>query len=738
MTEQTSWFMRQRRRLARWMLRFQPDPPLGGINANGDKFIDDGLDYLLPIVVPDHWPDDKKREAVLSSMREYGWTELQIEAAIDKRRNAIDNAVKQLQEQIDKEADPAKKARLQEASAPFMDQFSSPNQWEKTIPAWPTQDPLREWDSAGPLGTTSTRREILMRTHLAMERNPIAKTAVHMTTLFAMGDGLTLKCYNPEVERVLEEFRTNPDNDIESAEKSFCDTLQVDGELFIRFYSDSNGQTIINPLKPWEIWWIETERGFPRRPISYHWYSLQTNFKPGDLQIVIEDIPADEVLHITINRFAYEQRGRPDLFAILPWLKAYKDWLENRARQNFWRGALLWWVKLIGGTPTQVTGKRAQYKQPPPPGSIVVTNEKEEWTAIENKVNAGDAADDGRQIKLMSAIGKGLPEYMLSDGQNANLASASAQQLPALRTFGEYQDIMVNQVWRPIYNHVIQHALDAGLLPLEVQEYDTDGDPIFDEPDDEIEDMETEGKPRKPAKKTPKMISVFDAFDLEAPELESDDPKTLAESLQVAVTNGWISNETATGRMGFDYMSEQKKIEREEKESATKAYQGAGNPPVMGELQAEPPVIVPDKEPEAEQESVRSEPLQEVDRIIKALEAVKPTIKVFANEGREEADGTLMTGLTRINEQLETMTRGLNEMQVNINVPAAQPVINIEPTPIVVNPPEVTVNMQPAQVNVEVPAPIVNVENKVETPDNKSVRVVRDKDGNIKQLIKEQ
>ncbi len=287
--------------------------------------------------------------------------------------------------------------------------------------------------------TTFTRREILMRTHMAIERNPIAKRAVHTVTLFSMGEGLTVTYYNKEVGAIVEAFRTNPENAVEKQEKALLDTLQVDGELFIRFYKgDGDGQTLINPLKPWEIWWIETERGFPKRPVSYHWYSLSTNYKPGDLQIIIEDIPSEDVLHVTINSLAYEQRGRPELFAALPWLKGYKDWLENRARQNFWRGALLWWVKLIGGQPAQVTAKRNQYKMPPPPGSIVVTNDKEEWTAIENKANANDVAEDGRQIKMMSAVNFGLPEYMLSDGQNANLASASAQQLPALRTFAEY------------------------------------------------------------------------------------------------------------------------------------------------------------------------------------------------------------------------------------------------------------------------------------------------------------
>jgi hypothetical protein len=705
MADNVSWFTRQRRKAARFLMRFAGDSAAGGFNSAAQSpMIDDGLDYLLPLIVPDYWPTEKKREAVLASMREHDYTDEQITQLIAQRDAAIEKTLADHREAIAREPDDAKRAHMQEASAPFMDQFSSPNVWERNIPAWPTQDPLREWDSAGPLGTTSTRREILMRTHMAMERNPIAKQAVHITTLFSMGDGLTLKCYNPEVEAVLEAFRKNPENAVEKQEKALMDTLQVDGELFIRFYDGRNGETLINPLKPWEVWWIETERGFPKRPVSYHWYSLSTNYTPGDLRILIEDIPAEEVLHIAINNLAYEQRGRPDLFAILPWLKGYKDWLENRARQNFWRGALLWWVKLIGGTAGQVAGKRSQYRQPPPPGSIVVTNEKEEWSMLDNKVSAGDAAEDGRQIKLMSAIGKGLPEYMLSDGQNANLASASAQQLPALRTFSEYQDIAVNQIWRPIYTHVLQHAIDAGLLPAVVQGHDGDGEPMFEEVEDE--GLEIGAKPRKgPAK----MIDTLEAFDLSAPELESDDPKTLADSLMIAVANGWASNETASGRAGYDYASEQKKIEREDKAAQLKAYQGGAA--VMGQP-------LPDGEADEPQ---TAEP---------AREAARPVIEVDMPQAPAQI--------------------------INVHVPQQlPPTINIDRTPVINNVTvtpstvanEVTVQPAPVQNTINVPeaaAPVVNVTNEVQPspapnvtneitvqPATLTSSVKRDKAGNI-------
>ena len=230
----------------------------------------------------------------------------------------------------------------------------------------------------------------------------------------------------------------------------------------------------------------------------------------------------------------------------MPWRKAYKDWLENRARQNHWRSVFLWDVSLKDATPQQVASKRAQYKQPPSPGSLTIHNDKEVWEPKENKSNANDVSEDGRQIKLMAAVGAELPEYMLSDGENANKATSNAQQLPALRKFTDFQDIMIYQTWRPVYDTVLKNAVAAGVLPEEVEEQDADGKPITDEIG------------------LTKMLKVCDAYEVLGPEIESDDPKTLSEALTTYNGLGIISKETTASRAGFDYRKELKNIRREQ------------------------------------------------------------------------------------------------------------------------------------------------------------------------------
>lgn len=501
-----SFFDKLRRRLAT-LIALLNSEPAGGIVPPAYE-IDDGVDYGVPTVVPDNLTEEAR-------------------------------------------ADHIKKIR--EASADFHFQFDKNYTGTNTPYNQLTADPLREWDF-------QTRREILSRTHMAHERNPLAKSAVGITTMFAVGNGMSITYRNSQVEKIIESFRTNPENSIEDYEKEFCADLQVDGELFIHFYDDGLGNTTIVPRPPFHIDWVQTDVNFKKRVIAYHMNAQLTNGANANFETrtVYEDIPAEQVLHVAINKHSYEVRGRPELFVILPWLKAYKDWLENRARQNHWRGAMLWDVTLEGATPQQVSAKRGQYKQPPSPGSLVIHNEKEKWSAVSNDIKAGDAAEDGRHIKLMTAIGMKLPEYMLGDGANSNLASSKSQQTPALKKFSDFQDIMVNKLWVPIYDRVIENAIKAGVLPEMVEEEDADGEPILD------------------ADGLPKMIRAVDAYDVSAPELESDDPKNLADALAVAASQGWLSQEGAATQMGYDYYIEQKKIKREQQAAKMATMQGAG------------------------------------------------------------------------------------------------------------------------------------------------------------------
>ena len=362
------------------------------------------------------------------------------------------------------------------------------------------------------------------------------------------------------------------------------------------------------PQRPWELYWIKTAMGNFRRPLSYRFqrYSTQGDDPTSQVENKFEDVPANEILHVAINHHGYELRGRPDLYRILPWLRADTEFLQNRARQNYWRGALLWLVRVLNGSTSQVAAVAARWSRPPTAGSVAVESGNVEVEPLVNPSGAGDAAEDGRQIKLRNIIGMRMAEYMFADGHNANLASATAQQLPALTRFEAYQTIMIERVWYPLFKLALQTAIDAGVLPQEVEEQTSDGQPVTDQQSPEL-------KPQKPDPKTgmpkplamqpdkmmpppptdpmtgepmpagtpapPKMIDTLCAFDVTYGDIDYNDIQELANALNIAVTNEWVSNETASVKMGFDYAIEQKKIQSEKLKTQADIASGLTPPP---------------------------------------------------------------------------------------------------------------------------------------------------------------
>lgn len=390
---------------------------------------------------------------------------------------------------------------------------------------------LREW-------TWPERFDVLERCHQAWERNPLARAGVEWTNHFVVGAGGQIHFRAAEIRDIVNEFREDPTNDIAGAERESCTGLQVDGEVLYRFYSNRQGRTTIVPIRPWHIHWINTDKGNYKDKVSYHYVYTIYRSDPGASDFGIEDVPAKDMVHATINKYPYELRGRPDLFSILPWLKAHRDFLEERARLNR-RKTIYYTLTVKNATPGQVSATQAKFKVPPAPGSIIVMNENMKLESVESHINAEQALEDGRQIKLMAISGMLLPEFYFADGANSTLASATAQSLPALRKFSDYQDILQKQVWIPIYQKVIQNAVDAGRIPEILDEIDENGKP------------------------TKNKIRAIDAFSYEYPEIKEKDPLNLAKAFQIYGMMGLVSRATMSAKAGFDPVKEQEKIKLE-------------------------------------------------------------------------------------------------------------------------------------------------------------------------------
>ena len=396
------------------------------------------------------------------------------------------------------------------------------------------ENPLEEWN-------WTTRYYIAEQVHALYHRSPDARAVDHIAN-FAVGEGFQLLTYNPAVEDALQEFIDHPFNALREYETQAAIDLLIDGELILQWLPPQAGipPTVV-PVRPWELVTIEHELGNPRAIVSYVFYRDETtDSEYGVSRFRKETLPADEITFVKINSHAYETRGRSELYAVIPWIKARKEWLENRARVNHWLSILLWRVKVDTTNQKAFEAVKQRWQSPPKPNSISVENSMVDVEPISASPRAGEVKDDGHQLLLQIAKGLHLPEYFLSDGQNSNLATATRQQLPALIKFEKLQRVLIRQLWQPLFKKALEIEVNAGRLPEELDKFNSAGDPVAGE-----------------------RIATVEAFDVSYKPIVHDDMVSLTAALEKQVANEFISIREARLRLGGDPDRIEKELDEE-------------------------------------------------------------------------------------------------------------------------------------------------------------------------------
>lgn len=333
--------------------------------------------------------------------------------------------------------------------------------WRRLSDNWASKDVL-----------PATYLDIHNQVFEAYNANPLANAIIEMGTNFVLGDGLQVDAKHPKVQKLLDAFWADPDNHMNLRQYDLTTELALYGEIFVRFFVNRfSGQVKIAQIDPILIDQIETDPENIERQLRVHRRSLSVTGttdqipQPTDPGLKGQwfSMP-DEVMHFAINKVTNAKRGKSDLATLLPWLRRYKDWLIDRVRINKYKAAFLWDVALTGADKKTIEQKMAQYSRPPEPGSVIFHNESEVWNAVQPNIGADDVASDGQAIKLMVAMGAGLPEHYLSDGGDVNRATAAEMGLPVVKKYQRRQDY-VGFILRSILDRVIAEAVKANQLP---------------------------------------------------------------------------------------------------------------------------------------------------------------------------------------------------------------------------------------------------------------------------------
>ena len=324
------------------------------------------------------------------------------------------------------------------------------------------------WRRASPLGGNALNPDrdelygeaLLREAYRAYTVNPLAYAIIEQTTSFVLGGGARVVAKDARVQRVIDEFWQDAENEMALRVYSLHTELALFGEQFVRFFVDRlTGRVVIRQLDPLYVTEIETDPDDIEKAVRYCYRPPGTLLAPAEE----EWIPAREVLHVAVNKVSNALRGRSDLAVVLPDIRRYREWLDDRILQNRLKSAVVWDVMVGGADQGEINRMRAQHAAPPARGTVLFHNENEVWKPVHAGVDAGDAAADGRAIRLMVAVGALLPEHYLAEGGNVNRATAAEMGLPAIKRFQRRQQVFRAMLVK-IIERVLAEAVKVGRL----------------------------------------------------------------------------------------------------------------------------------------------------------------------------------------------------------------------------------------------------------------------------------
>jgi len=291
------------------------------------------------------------------------------------------------------------------------------------------------------------RQDVLEGCLEAWRDSPLARRIVEITTQYVIGSGFDIKCQHDATRQFVDQFWNHRLNRMSSRMVELADELTRTGNLFLLISTDPAGMSYIRAIPATDIDRIVaaendieqpvtfiTKAGEDLEPHTYPAYDQNADMRrtDGTFQPV--------VLHYAINRPAGAQWGEPDLAPLLPWLRRYSAWLEDRVRLNRFRNAFLYVITgEFASEPARAARQAQLAANPPGPGSILVCDKSETWSVISPTLEARDAMQDGLALKKLIAAGVGLPLHFLAEPEGSNRTTAESAGGPTFRRFEQRQ-----------------------------------------------------------------------------------------------------------------------------------------------------------------------------------------------------------------------------------------------------------------------------------------------------------
>ena len=305
----------------------------------------------------------------------------------------------------------------------------------------------RRWDESERDRLEYDRTDVLEQCLEAWRDSPLARRIVELTTQYVIGSGFDIKCDHEPTRKFINQFWDHRLNHMGAKLIELSDELTRTGNLFLLISTDAGGMSYVRALPATDVDQIVSTDNDIEQPFFFKMKAdenLVSKTYYAYNHLVDRRTPNGSyrpvVLHYAVNRPAGAQWGEPDLAPLLPWLRRYSAWLEDRVRLNRFRNAFLYVVSADFASEAARKARQTELAaNPPSPGSILVTDNSETWSVITPKLEALDANQDGLTIKKLIASGVGLPLHFLAEPEGSNRTTAESAGGPTFRRFEQRQ-----------------------------------------------------------------------------------------------------------------------------------------------------------------------------------------------------------------------------------------------------------------------------------------------------------
>jgi len=378
----------------------------------------------------------------------------------------------------------------------------------------------RGWTDLSRVGGDSSellaqdRAKVVALCRLHWRHDPLCRQAVRLWTDYALGGGLTYQIADAKAQVALDAMWKHPRNRPTlgtQGQRRSSRRLLVDSDVFLAAFEADTAPLVVRLLETLEITAILTDPEDADR-VLYYRRDWAVNGKPRvsyyrDWTLFDEEEPVPSAVDPVTNHevtatnkqivtgawvrhVAFEplrHRGTPLLEPVLDWAREHRNFM--RARVAIVRAlAKFAWLATVEGAggaaekKIQAIKKRiestlaatnVERNPSPTPGAtgLQSTGVKLEPSA---RVTGGrEARDDGDMLKLMFTAGTGFPLHYYGDASDANLATATAMELPVLKATQAYQDL-----WTEAYRDLSELALRVAEVKT-IKNVDIDWPPII-------------------------------------------------------------------------------------------------------------------------------------------------------------------------------------------------------------------------------------------------------------------